>query len=149
MALSVRERILVELVKRLETIKTPDYDITLKKISRNPLNPLNEEEMPLLVLMDVAEDVDEGSPVQHSTKILHIEMQYWIQAYEDMSQELNKALAAIQKAMQVDPHFNNLVHDTDEISNTFITTEEISPFGGFAINYDLGYRHRLADPYST
>jgi len=87
-------------------------------------------------------------PMAYTTCVLHMQLVCWNHKTNNASEESIKVLANVEKALKVDITRGGNAYDTNITGNEMILAEELLPNGGVIINFDVLYRHNLADPFT-
>lgn len=151
MADSIRELIVKNVVSTLEGItETAGYAFNIKQVVRFQQSGFNlaSAEYPFIAVVEDAEDVEEGSPANFTTKILHLTLFCWAFEYHSIGEAVNMILAAVEKILYVDYNRGAKAIDTDIISNATVLSSPAIPYGGVEIKVDILYRHRVGDPFT-
>ena len=149
MASSIREKVIDNVMDTIKSIRTNNgYDFSFSEIYRVPRQGFNVRGYPACMLIDFSEDKRDGVPMAYTTCNLHLQLICWNRKTNDAGQESVKVLANVEKALKEDITRGGNAYDTNITSNQMILAEELLPNGGVIINFDVLYRHNLADPFT-
>jgi len=114
------------------------------------ISPDNDE-LPALVYRDITEEVIPPEEVgfgKHEFK-LNIEVQIICEEGVLTPEEMRLLIADVFKAVGTNQSWNGLALWTEPISDEIKTVEETNVIGGAKINFQVLYRTKRFDPYST
>lgn len=149
MADSIREKVISNVVSVLKGVTIPaGYDVTLQNVFRTPQSPFESVDFPFAVVFESSEAKSDGNPAQFTQGRLRVDIAVWMNRVDDFSQEINKAIASVCKALYLDQTRGGNAIDTTVVDNEVYVSEPAMPLGGFSIGVEILYRHRLGDPYT-
>ena len=149
MADSIREKIVADLITTLKSIRTDNgYQFKFSEIYRLPRSGFNVRGYPACLVVEVGEDKTDGVPMAYTTCTLHMQFICWNRKTNNASEESIKVLANVEKALKVDITRGGNAYDTNITTNEMILAEELLPNGGVIVNFDVLYRHNIADPFT-
>lgn len=144
---SIRERIVKNVVSTLLGItKANGYHATMKYVDRDEETALTRnQEFPNCFLAEASEEAA-LRPFNYWTKNLSIQISVAVQNKGQMSTELNRTLADIEKAMMTDPARGGLAIETILKRNTQLVSAVGDPVGVSIIDMEIVYRHDFGNP---
>lgn len=148
MATSIREQIIADIISALESMTEETNEVEFKKVLRIPGSSLTAFDFPLMQVQDINEEKTD-QPVGFTSCQLLLSLVAIQQNWDDLSQEANKIIAAVEKKLKEDINRSNLAIDTNIVGNELFVSDEISnPIGGVIISVVVLYRHLLGNPFS-
>lgn len=146
MADTKAEKILANIETTLETITVVNgYNNTVKIVTRNTKAVLNMPMFPAIIIGKGSGTVDAMAKSSAHRKMF-ITIEAWTRKEKDASQEVEKFLGDIQKAMMVDPRRGGNAINTIEVSDTPILIDSETAEIGFQVQYQIDYRTKIEDP---
>jgi hypothetical protein len=146
MATSVRESIVSSIITRLETILTANgYETNLgSNVFDWKVTDVQESELPCVIVKDTSEDVEtRGGNHLHR---LQIELEAKAPGVDRSIPR--KIIADVQKAIGVDPNFDNQVYKTEPVENETLSLEQQNKvFSSIVIKFIVNYSTLAFQPY--
>ena len=127
------------------------YGNQLQSVQRFQQDGQQLADVPLVVLMEGGDDVDDERPIELTSRALTVSVvvihrQDTAVDSRSASEVMNSLIADIQKAMQADETRGGLAIHTIEQGVGEIDVQEGEPELMQAISYRILYRHRRVDP---
>ena len=142
------ESILLNVVDVLQGISTQaGYETDFKEVHRVPVNPFSQPTFPMCSIVDVGQEKLDGTPVNFTSSMLHLEIWYWNDETADISQRANLISSDIEKALKVDIKRGNFAYDTEIVGNALMIAPDVFPYGGGLVKVDIKFRYPVGNPY--
>lgn len=148
MAKPTVEKILVDVQETLEGISTQaGYETDFKEVFRIPVNPFDQPTFPFCSIVDIGQEKLDGTPVNFTSSLLHLEIWYWNDEELGISEKANLIASDIEKALKVDIKRGALAYDTEIIGNALMLAPDVWPYGGGIVKVDIKFRYPVGNPY--
>jgi len=153
---SIRERIVDDVVTALEGITLANgYGFEVVKVYREAFAAINFPAYPVFNVIEVDENDETrllggtigattGSKWHHT---LTLAVGCLIEARDNASESVNEMLAAVQRAVMVEPTRGGLAIDTKLAGSQQFVEIDTEPVGLLQVKLDITYRHSYLNPY--
>lgn len=146
MATSVRESIVASIITRLQTITTINgYETNLgSNVFDWKVIDVQESDLPCVTVKDTSEDVE----VRGRNHLCRLQIELEAKAAGVDKSIPRKVLADVQKAIGVDPNFDNQVTSTEPVENETLDFEQQNKvFSSIIMKFVVNYATLAFQPY--
>lgn len=101
---------------------------------------------PAIVMQGLAANTQDGQPVEHVSSLMDLYVEGWVKTSTDIDIALNRLMADIEYALAIDWRRGGNAVTTKLLRWDKITTEEVKPYGGIRMVFQVHYRNMRTNP---